>query len=168
MANELQAEIIGKFNDFVRKKGLRRTSQRDSIIHTVFEKDDHFTAEELFERVRRKDASTSRATVYRTINLLEEADLLHEIDLGGSEKTYDPNFHNRPSHNHLICIDCDKVIEFEDTHIEVLNDCITRRLGFIPSKQSLRIEACCEALRSTGRCENLIKARMSGKKIKRK
>jgi len=168
MPAESQQEILEKFNDFIRKKGLRKTAQRDSIISTVFEDDEHFTADELFDRVRRKDAATSRATVYRTINLLEEADLLHEVDLGGSEKTYDPNFHDRPTHNHLICIDCDKVIEFEDNHIEVLNDCITRRLGFIPSKQSLRIEACCEALRSTGRCENLIKARMTGKKIKKK
>lgn len=161
-------EVLEKFNTFIKHKGLRRTAQRDAVTAAVFDSTEHFTAEELFMRVRNKVANASRATVYRTLGLLEEAGLLHEIDLGGSEKTYDPNFNDRPSHNHLICIDCDKVLEFEDTHIEVLNDCITRRLGFLPARQSLRIEACCEKLRSDGRCENLIAARMSGKKIKKR
>ena len=161
-------EVLEKFNAFIRKKGLRRTAQRDAVTAAVFASEEHFTAEELFMRVRNTVTNASRATVYRTLSLLEEAKLLHAIDLGGAEKTYDPNFHDRPTHNHLICIDCDKVLEFEDQHIEVLNDCITRRLGFLPARQSLRIEACCEKLRSSGRCENLIAARMSGRKIKKR
>jgi Fe2+ or Zn2+ uptake regulation protein len=79
-------------------------------------------AEELFERIRRTDSRASRATVYRTISLLVEAGLLREIDLGSEEKTYDPNFLDKPSHNHLVCVDCGKVVEFEDAHIDLLND----------------------------------------------
>lgn len=159
-------EIIReKLNAFITSKKLRNTPQRDAIVEEIFRTDDHFTSEELFERVKNHPAKPSRATVYRALALLVEGGLITEIDLGGSEKTYDPNFHNSPTHNHLICIDCGKVVEFEDTHLETLNDCLTRRLGFRPARQSLRIEACCEKLRASGRCEQLIAARLAKKKL---
>lgn len=154
-----------KLDTFIRSKGLRQTAQRDAIVELIFASDEHFTAEELFERFRKQGSSASRATVYRTLGLLTEADLLHEIDLGDGQTTYDPNFLDRPTHNHLVCIDCGKVLEFEDEHLEVLNDCLTRRLGFRPVKQSLRIEASCEQLRSKGQCPSLIQARLEGKRL---
>jgi len=157
--------ILDQLDTFIRKKGLRRTPQRDAIVRTAFASDEHFTSEELFDRVRKTNASASRATVYRTISLLVEAGLLHEIDLGGDLKTYDPNFHGNPSHNHLVCIDCGKVVEFADSHVDVLNDCLTRRLGYRPVRQSIKIEACCEQLRIKGVCPNLIKARVTGKRL---
>lgn len=157
-----------RLDAFIRRKGLRRTAQRDSIVRAVFSRDDHFTADELFDRVRKTDADTSRATVYRTLGLLVEADLLREIDLGENQTTYDPNFLDKPSHNHLLCIDCGRVVEFEDSHIELLNDCVTRRLGFKPLRQSIKIEANCEQLRLKGRCPNLIATRLTGKRLRRK
>lgn len=146
------AEIHRKFEDFLSLKGLRRTSQRDGIVEAVFQSSEHFTAEQLWERAKRCDASTSRATVYRTLSLLVESGLLREIDLGKDNKHYDPNFLDHPDHNHLICMDCQKVVEFEDQHISLLEDCITRRLGFQPSRKSLRIEASCEELKKFGAC----------------
>lgn len=157
--------IQEKLNLFINKKGLRKTPQRDAIVAIIFSKDEHFTAEELYDRVRKANSNASRATLYRTLTLLEEAGLLHEIDLGGDQKTYDPNFLDSPSHNHLICIDCGKVVEFEDDNIEILNDCITRRLGFRPAKQSIRIEANCDTLRSKGVCRDLIQARLASKRF---
>lgn len=164
----MEEDIRTRLETFIRSKGLRRTAQREVILAAAFSKDEHFTAEELFERVRKFDALTSRATVYRTLSLFVEAKLLREIDLGDDQKTYDPNFLNKPSHNHLVCIECGKVVEFEDTHIELLNDCVTRRLGFKPARQSLKIEGHCEQLRLRGRCPNLIATRISGKRLRRK
>lgn len=157
--------IREKLDTFIRSKGLRQTAQRDAIVDLIFSSDEHFTPEELFDRFNKQGSSASRATVYRTLALLTEANLLHEIDLGDGQTTYDPNFMDRPSHNHLVCIDCGKVLEFEDDHLEILNDCLTRRLGFRPVKQSLRIEASCEQLRSQGQCSNLIQARLEGKRL---
>lgn len=162
------AEIHEKLNTFLVHKGLRSTPQRNAIIDIIFESDDHFTADELWERIRRTNSKASRATVYRTLGLLVEANLLYEIDLGEDTKTYDPNFNDKPAHNHLICIDCGKVLEFEDAHLELLNDCLTRRMGFRPRSQSIRIEANCEVLRTKGSCQNLIKARIAGKRLPRK
>jgi Fur family ferric uptake transcriptional regulator len=166
--SRVDSSIQERLNEFIRRKGLRRTGQRDIIVKAAFSKDEHFTADELFERARKLDSETSRATVYRTLGLLVEADLLREIDLGDNQTTYDPNFNNKPSHNHLVCIDCGRVVEFEDSHLDLLNDCVTRRLGFKPIRQSIKIEANCEQLRLKGRCPNLIATRLTGKRLRKK
>lgn len=148
------------FDAFLQKRGMRRTGQRDVILEAAFSSDHHFTAEELLTEAKKIDPKTSRATLYRTISLLVDCGLLREIDLGRDERVYDPNFLESPDHNHLICVDCGKVLEFEDENIGTLIDCITRRLGFRPAVKSMRIEACCDKLRKDGRCDNLIKMRL--------
>ncbi|MBL9114142.1 MAG: transcriptional repressor [Verrucomicrobiaceae bacterium] len=149
----MEASVIDRLNAFIASKGLRRTKQRDTIVETAFSTTDHFTAEELLDRVRRVDSTISRATVYRTLSLLVECHLLHQIDLGRDQTYYDPNFLDKPQHNHLTCTDCDRVVEFEDEHIALLEDCITRRLGFKPSSKSIHIKASCEELARSGHCQ---------------
>lgn len=156
----MNPEIKKRFDDYISQKGMRRTGQRDVIVEAAFSSDDHFTTEELLTKAKRIDPKTSRATLYRTISLLVECKLLREIDLGRDERVYDPNFLDSPDHNHLICVDCGKVIEFEDDNTALLIDCITRRLGFRPSSKSMRIEACCDRLRADGICDNLIQMRL--------
>jgi len=161
----MEERIRTRLDDFIRKKGLRQTPQRDEIIEIIFATDEHFTPDDLFDRLRLAGSRASRATVYRTLTLLTEANLIHEIELGDGQTTYDPNFFDRPTHNHLVCVDCGKVVEFEDSHLNLLNDCVTRRLGFRPVRQSLRIEAACERLRKNGTCSDLIQARIKGKRL---
>ena len=141
-----------QLDSFLASSGLRRTKQRDVIIEAAFGTREHFNADELHEMVRRIDRSISRATVYRTLGLLVNCRLLREIDLGRDQTYYDPNFLDKPEHNHLTCTDCDRVVEFEDDHIAVLEDCITRRLGFTPASKSIHIVAKCDELERTGRC----------------
>ena len=164
----MDASVQARLDDFIRHKGLRRTAQREVIVKAAFSKDEHFSADDLLERVRKTDADTSRATIYRTLGLLVEAGLLREIDLGDDQTTYDPNFLDKPTHNHLVCIDCGRVVEFEDAQLELLHASVTQRLGFKPIRQTLKIEATCEHLRTHGRCPNLIAARLSGKRLRRK
>jgi len=164
----MEAEIRERLDNFIKRKGLRRTIQREQIADVVFSRDEHFTADELFERVRKVDAETSRATVYRTLGLLVEADLLRQIDLGENQVTYDPNFLDKPSHNHLVCIDCGKVVEFEDENMDNQTDCLSRRLGFKSLRQSIKIEASCEQLRLNAGCPNLIATRLSGRRLRKK
>ncbi len=161
----MDSTVEKRLQQFIRSKGLRNTPQRDAIVEAVFSSDDHFTSDDLWDRIRKTQLRTSRATVYRTIALLVEAGLLHEIDLGDDQKTYDPNFVDSPAHNHLICIDCGKVFEFEDDNIRHMNDCAARRMGFTASKQTLKIEACCEKLRRHGTCPHLIESRVQGKRL---
>jgi len=133
-------------------KGLRRTVQRDAIIEAAFGTQEHFNAEDLLLMARKIERSVSRATVYRTLPLLVESGMLRELDLGRDVTFYDPNFVNHPTHNHLICIDCNSIIEFEDLNMELLENCITRRLGFSPENKMVRIEGRCDELKIKGHC----------------
>ena len=153
MTSTLSPAILARVEEFISATGLRHTRQREVIIEAAFNTTDHFTAEELWERARKIDSTASRATLYRTLGLLVESGLLKEIDLGRDQTYYDPNFVDHPHHNHLICLDCQKVVEFEDVHMSLLEDCITRRLGFRPETSSVRIEASCDELRLKGICE---------------
>src|SRR5579859_1463289 len=102
-----------RFVDFLARKRLRLTAQRRVIIDTAFATDRHFTAEELLAWSRQRDKAVSRATVYRTLPLLTESGLLREMDFGKDYKYYDPNYAEHPGHSHIICQDCQKIIEFE-------------------------------------------------------
>jgi Fur family ferric uptake transcriptional regulator len=143
-----------KFMGFLAHKNLRITAQRQAIVDTVFSTDQHFTAEQLLEWSRQRDKSVSRATVYRTLPLLTESGLVHEMDFGKAYKFYDPNYAEHPNHNHIICNDCEKIVEFESDKIEKLEGEITRRLGFSIKTQRLQITGSCEELKKLGACKN--------------
>src|SRR6267142_3055357 len=111
-----------RFMDFLAQKNLRLTAQRQAIIETAFSTDKHCTAEQLLEWSRERDKSVSRATVYRTLPLLTESGLILEMDFGKDYKFYDPNYADHPNHNHIICQDCEKIVEFESDKIDKLED----------------------------------------------
>lgn len=154
----MEAEALERVRDslqeFLSARGLRRTIQREAIIDAAFGTTEHFTAEDLLVMAKKIETSVSRATVYRTLPLLVESGMLRELDLGMEMKVYDPNFVEHPTHNHLICVDCDKIIEFEDPNMELLENCITRRLGFSPANKAVTIEGHCDELKSKGSCRN--------------
>ncbi len=149
----MQPGVRERIYEFLAQRGLRKTTQRDAIIEAAFSTTEHYTAEELLLMARKVDRSVSRATVYRTLPLLVECGVLKEMDFGKDYKFYDPNYVEHPHHMHLICRDCNKIVEFEDQHIELLEDCITKRLGFSPASKSVRIEATCDQLKSMGACD---------------
>src|SRR5215510_13908346 len=142
-----------RFMDFLAQKNLRVTNQRQAIIETAFSTRKHFTAEQLLEWSRRRDKSVSRATVYRTLPLLTESGLVREMDFGKDYKFYDPNYAEHPHHNHIICQDCEKIVEFESDKIERLENEISHRLGFAVKAHRLQITASCEDLKKLGACK---------------
>ena len=141
-----------KFLAFLEQKNLRITSQRRAIVDIVFGTDQHFNAEQLLEWAREIDESVSRATVYRTLPLLTESGLVHEMDFGKDYKIYDPNYADHPNHNHIICDDCDKVVEFESDQLDTLENEISQNLGFHVKTQQLRINASCDEMKKLGAC----------------
>jgi len=141
-----------RFLDFLARKKLRITAQRRAIVDTVFATQQHFTAEQLLEWSRRRDKSVSRATVYRTLPLLTESGLVHEMDFGKDHKFYDPNYAEHPFHNHVICLDCDQIVEFDSDKLGELETEIRERFGFVVQSRRLYIGAACEEFRKTGAC----------------
>src|SRR5438067_1348841 len=141
-----------KFRAFLESKHLRITSQRQVIIETVFGTEEHFTAEQLLAWARERDSSVSRATVYRTLPLLTESGLVREMDFGKDYKFYDPNYAEHPNHSHIICQDCDKIVEFDSEKIERLESEISHKLGFEVKSQRLQITGRCQELKKLGAC----------------
>jgi Fur family ferric uptake transcriptional regulator len=141
-----------RFLDFMAGKRLRLTAQRRTIIETAFSTTQHFTAEQLLAWSRHRDESVSRATVYRTLPLLTESGLVREMDFGKDHKFYDPNYAEHPHHNHIICEDCDKIVEFESEKLKQLETEISRGLGFSVQSHRLQITAQCQELRQRGTC----------------
>ena len=141
-----------RFVDFLAQKNLRLTSQRQAIIESVFSTEQHFTAEQLLEWSRQRDKTVSRATVYRTLPLLTESGLVREMDFGKDYKFYDPNYAQHPHHNHIICQDCEKIVEFDSDKIEKIENEISHRLGFSVKAHRLQITATCEELKKLGAC----------------
>jgi len=141
-----------RFLEFLAQKNLRLTAPRQAIIESVFSTEKHFTADELLKWARRRDKSVSRATVYRTLPLLTESGLVREMDFGKNHTYYDPNYAAHPHHNHIICQDCGKIVEFESAKIERLENEISRRLGFAVRAHRLQITATCEEFKQLGAC----------------
>ncbi len=150
----MQPAIRKRIYDYIEQKGLRKTTQRDAIIEAAFSTTEHYTADDLLVMAKRLDTSVSRATVYRTLPLLVESGLLREMDFGRDHKFYDPNYVDHPNHNHLICLDCTKIVEFEDVHIDTLETCISKRLGYTPRRKVVRIEAHCDEFQRSGSCRH--------------
>ena len=143
-----------KFLRFLEGKKLRITAQRQAIVETVFGTEEHFSAEQLLAWAREKDPSVSRATVYRTLPLLTESGLVREMDFGKDHKFYDPNYAEHPHHSHLICGDCERIVEFESEKIQQLECEISRKLGFSVKTQRLQITGHCEQMKKLGTCKN--------------
>ena len=152
MSKAVKSDAKARFMRFLARKNLRITAQRQAIVDTVFGTDEHFTAEQLLAWSRQRDKSVSRATVYRTLPLLTESGLVREMDFGKEQKYYDPNYAEHPNHNHLICNDCDKIVEFDSDRIKKLENEISRRLGFSLKAQRLQITGTCEELKKLGAC----------------
>ena len=153
MADSAKKCAKQRFLDFLEQKKLRLTAQRRAIVETAFGTDEHFTAEQLLCWSKRRDESVSRATVYRTLPLLTESGLVREMDFGKNYKFYDPNYAEHPRHNHIICQDCQKIVEFESDKLEQLENEISQRLGFAVEAHRLQITATCQEFRKLGECK---------------
>lgn len=139
---------------FLTDQGFRLTAQRRTIVEAAFSTREHFTADQLLAWSQTRDPSVSRATVYRTLPLLTESGLIREMDFGKDRKFYDPNYARRPNHNHIICQECDRIVEFESERIAELESEISVRLGFTVKSRRLQITGSCEELRQSGTCKN--------------
>lgn len=107
--------------------GLRMTGQRKVILQILSDSPDHPSVEDVYERARKSDDSISIATVYRTLALLDELDLVirHEFQEGYSR--YELNWDH---HHHLIDLETGKVVEFQNAELEALKEKIARDLGY--------------------------------------
>ena len=110
------------------KKGMRMTEQRRVIAQVMEAAEDHPDVEELYRRAAAIDARISLSTVYRTLNLFEEAGLVTKHDFKDGRARFEPIPDEH--HDHLIDIRSGKVIEFRNEEIEAIQELIAKRLGY--------------------------------------
>ena len=122
--------LRARLQAYMAKKGLRSTAQRRLIIDTFFEGAPHMTIEDLLTEVRAVDRGIGYATVYRTLKLLAECGVASERRFGDGLSRYELADEASAHHDHLICLSCGKIIEFEEPRIEVLQDEIAESYGF--------------------------------------
>jgi Fur family ferric uptake transcriptional regulator len=130
------------FRDFLKQKGLRFTRERDAIFREVLRTKGHFDPEELHNSLRERGVGVSRASVYRTLPLLMEAGVLEEVERTEKHAHYECTL-GRSHHDHMLCLNCGRVIEFYSESLEKLQEKICRREFFDGVTHTLEIKGYC-------------------------
>ncbi len=136
------AEKLQHYQDYLGQKGLKSTRQRDLIVEEFFKKHQHLTVEELWNRVRKADPKVGYATVYRTLKLLTESGLALKREFGGGQSRFEHITDHH--HDHLICMGCGEIIEFENDQIEHLQDQVCKKNKFRLVQHKMELYGYCE------------------------
>ena len=127
----------------LQKEGLRYTQQRQEIWNELCSSDKHRDAEEIFITLRNRGLNVSRATVYRTIDVLVKNNLINKLDIGDGRARFEYN-DKYIHHDHLVCTKCGKIIEFYNDEIEELQNDIAKQHNFKLLDHSHQLFGICE------------------------
>ena len=139
---------VAKFKEFLDLRKLKCTGERLKVVEHVFEKHNHFEADQLVAELRQKNLRVSRSTVYRILPLLVEAGLLRTLQFGAST-AYEHDY-GYPHHEHLYCEKCGQVIEFVSEQLSDLQDEICRKYRFRATTHKFVIQGLCEKCSAPG------------------
>jgi Fur family transcriptional regulator, ferric uptake regulator len=146
---KIYEEVKQIFIAYLENKELRKTPERYSILQEIYSTDGHFDVESLYIKLKNENSSVSRATVYNTLDLLVECNLVSKHQFGKNLAQYEKSFGYR-QHDHLICTDCHKVKEFCDPRIQNIQTTVGELLQFKVMHHSLILYASC----TNTNCEN--------------
>ena len=138
---------LSELRNALKERGMRLTRARIIVLEEIFTSGEHLEAEELAARLKKK--GVSRATVYRTLSLLEKLGLVRRVIYGERHSHFERVIPRR-HHDHLICVKCGRVVEFYDPRIEGLQEEVARRHGFEIVGHTLEIRGICSRCRSGG------------------
>jgi len=132
----MKPDILSQYN-------IRKTRPREEIARVISSFSySHFSVENILEELKNKKIKVSRASAYRTINLFCQKGLLCPVDFGEGFQVYELSA-DKCHHDHLYCVECGKIIEFEMLSIEKLQEDVCRKNNFQPLNHMLRIKGLC-------------------------
>ena len=126
MANQ---DLLKMFRDILRRDGLKYTPQRVAVLKEVLKDQGHRECEDIYLALRQKGSHVSRATIYRTMDILVKNDFARKMEIGDGRARYESKV-DIPHHDHLVCTSCGKIMEFVDQDVEDLQNKIAKRYHF--------------------------------------
>jgi Fur family ferric uptake transcriptional regulator len=136
------AAVRARFEEYLRRRGLNVTKERRDVLGEVFASQDHFDAKGLLRRLTARGRHVSRATLYRTLDLLVDAKIVTRLEFGDGEAHFEI-LHGRSHHDHFLCVRCGRIIEFEDPGIESTLDRLAAEYRFQAEEHELHVRGLC-------------------------
>lgn len=131
------------FRNFLKSEKNRITPERFEVMDAALDYEGHFGADDLYILMKNSNSTISRATVYKTLELLVQCDLVIKRHFGDNMTRYESSY-KRQSHDHLICMDCGRIVEFSDPQLKKLPESISEQLEFNFESYSFNIFARCK------------------------
>jgi len=141
-------EFIIKFKDIIKSLGLNNSIQREYVLKIMFDNEGHLNAEDILLKIKTTyKVSIGIATVYRILNLLEELHIVKAITISGQDfKVYELNL--KPHHDHMVCIHCNKIVEFYDAELEKIQELVAIDNGFKLQSHTMMLYGICKECRN--------------------
>jgi len=133
---------VQQFCDFLKKEGFKLTPQRMRIAETVFATHRHFTSEELYELVKKREPLVGKVTVYRTLEHLVQSGMVEELSIQKGVATYE-HVIGHAHHDHLICTNCGKITELSSDRLEAVKEEEIQAAGWEAESHALKVYGLC-------------------------
>jgi len=137
------------FRDYIRRRGLRQTPERETIVREIFRLHEHFDVDELYLRLAQQDLKVSKASIYRTLPLLVDCGLIREVEYTDGHWHYE-HIYGHPHHCHLRCAACGRLVEFQEPLLFEIEKNLQEKYGYTIKDHVLTVLGYCPQCQGVG------------------